>query len=340
MARDRRGDAGSLAWLARVGRLPIEFVARLSKRILGQDRSVRAVHSPQAAQFWYEWQAKGRFVVISVLTMLAGLWVWLSIAHPNADDIEGALGGLGGSCLLLTPFVGLYLGSEAGRFDRRAFSATRPLSDSDMASAVLKNVTAVVCSCSAVWLLGIVVALAIFCPSAGEWRQLQSAWADGPLSFVQIVAVPTMYFLLRVLCILLGIWTVVALGAALALARSWFVCVGGIGFLGLMVGLVLLTANSSEVAIRFSLAAVCVVCLLGTLTTYAAACRLGVISRRNIINCCALYILLCIVSMSAYTPAREGHLPVLMQVVLVGICAVPFAPLAAAPCALSWNRHR
>ena len=238
--------------------------------------------------------------------------------------------------MLLTPFVGLYLGSDAGRFDRGVFSATRPLSDGDMASAVLKNVTAVVCSCSAVWLLGVVVALTIFRPHDGEWQQLQRAWSDGPLSFVRLVAVPTMYLLLRVLCILLGVWTVAALAAALALARSWFVGVGGIGFLGLIVALI--WTVKSEVRIQVSLAAVC---LLGTLTAYTAAYRLRVVSSRKIITCCALYMLLCLVCMSAFALTdAENRLPVYVQFVLAGICAAPFAPLAAAPCALFWNRHR
>ena len=336
VARDRRGDAWSLAWLAGVARWPMEFAARLTQRTVSQDRPARAFRSPQAAQFWFEWHAKGRVIWLSFLALLGGFWAWLTIAQPNPIDIDDVLGGLGGMCVVLTPFVGLYLGSDAGRFDRRVFSATRPLSDGDMASAVLRNVAAVVGSCSAIWLLGIIVALAVFHPHGGEWQQIQHIWANDRFSLVCMVVAPTVDLLLRVLWLLLGIWTAVGLCAALALARSWFVCVGGMGFLGLIVSIPWLA--KSEVHPLFSLA---VVCLLGTLTAYTAAYRLRVISHRTIIRCGALYLLLCTVSISAYAMTLpDDRLPVYAQCALAGICAAPFAPLAMASCALSWNRHR
>ncbi len=306
------------------------------KRTVSQDRTVRAFQSPQAAQFWFEWHGKGRLILLTFLAVLGGFWAWLAIAQPNLLAIDDVLGGLGGMCVVLTPFVGLYLGSDAGRFDRGVFSATRPLSDGDMASAVLRNVAAVVGSCSAIWLLSIIVALAVFRPHGGEWQQIQHIWANGRFSWVCMAVAPSPDLLLRVLWLFLGIWTAVGLSAALALARSWFVCVGGIGFLGLIVSLQWLA--NSEVHPLFSLA---VVCMSGTVTAYIAAYRLRVIAHRTIVKYGAVYLVLCIVSISAYAMTLpEGRLPVHVQCALAGICAAPFAPPAMASCALWWNRHR
>jgi hypothetical protein len=337
VARDRRGDAWSFDWLARVATLLSRVGARLSPIAIWGDKSARAFRSPQAAQFWYEWRTKGRLVLLLVSAAVAGLWIWLTVEGPNLADIDAAIGGLSGTLLFLTPFVGLYLGSDAGRFDRRAFAATRPLSDGALAAAVLKNVAAVIGSCSAVWLIGIVVALAIYRVNAGDWRQLHHALGWGQLHFAREYVAPVTHLLLGVCGYLLGAWTAFGLGASLALTRSWFVAVGGGGAAALMVGFLLSLAQRGLFLLVFP-----TVCLAGTLAAFVAAYRLRVISSRMIITCSAIYILLCIVTISVVAQIRGDNNPldVYNQLILAGICAVPFAPLAAAPWALSWNRHR
>ena len=57
-------------------------------------------------------------VFLFVLAILGGLWVWLITGQRSLEDIDAAIGGLSGLFLFSTPFVGLYLGSDAGRFDR------------------------------------------------------------------------------------------------------------------------------------------------------------------------------------------------------------------------------
>jgi hypothetical protein len=83
------------------------------------------------------------------------------------------------------------------------------------------------------------------------------------------------------------------------------------------------------------------ICLLGTFTAFLAAYRLRVISGGMITRCCAIYLLFCIVSMSAYALMHVVDRPrVFVAFILAGLCAAPLAPLAAAPWALFWNRHR
>jgi hypothetical protein len=173
-----------------------------------------------------------------------------------------------------------------------------------------------------------------FRASASDWQQFQAAWASGPRLFVSQIAGPTAQLLVTATCFLLGVWTAVALGAALALARSWFVAVGGCLCVALLVSL-LWSWNSGG---RHMFAAMC---LLGTCMAFLAAYRLRVISSRMILRCCAVYVLLCITSISIYAVMHAEDRPLAFVLfILVGLCAAPFAPLAAAPCALSWNRHR
>ncbi len=125
-------------------------------------------------------------------------------------------------------------------------------------------------------------------PSASDWQQFQHAWAGGLLSFVRANVGPIIRLLLGVCCSLLGVWTVVGLGAALALARSWFVGVGGLGSVALIISLLVMWSRTELARPAFA-----VVCLVGTLTAFLAAYRLRAISTRMMIACCAIYLLLC-----------------------------------------------
>lgn len=326
LARDRRGAGWTLDWLARGWHRITELLAGVSPTT-----KQRVFRSPNAAQLWYEWHTKGRFVLWLVSAVLAGLLVWLSFG-PRGADIDGAIGGLGAMLVMLSPLVGLYLGSEGSRFDRRAFAATRPLTDRAMAAAVLKNVGIVVCSCSAVWLAGIAVALIAFRTSVTDayWH----LWAAGRLATVSVYVVPTAKLLFELSGILLGLWTAVALGAALALARSWFVAVGGCSVIVLIVGLPCVLYRTGFTVIGLSVA-----CFVVTLIVFALASHLRLVSGRMLIACAAAYVLLCAGSIAACL-LGEGWPPLAGQVAIAGFCAAPFAPLAAAPSALYWNRHR
>jgi hypothetical protein len=335
VARDRRGDGWSFSWFARVVTPLSRLWARFSQPGISTDRAGRDFRSPYAAQFWYEWHTKGRAVLLFVLAIVAGLWTWLIVGSPSLGDVDGTIGGVSGLFLFMTPFVGLYLGSDAGRFDRRVFSATRPLSDGAVASTVLKNVATVLCSCSTVWLLGVAVAVAIYRAKAGSWSHYHLASGWGQLYYARTYLGPLGHVLFGVSCYLLGAWTAIGLGAALALSRSWFVAVGGCGSVALLVGVF-----TSLYLKGLFLCGLPTLCLAGTLAAFLAAYRLRVISSRMIVTCLALYVLLCMVTLSAVAQMRTDPLELFNQFILAGDCAAPFAPLAAAPWALYWNRHR
>ncbi|MCU0962120.1 MAG: hypothetical protein MUF48_18655 [Pirellulaceae bacterium] len=78
-------------------------------------------------------------------------------------------------------------------------------------------------------------------------------------------------------------WTLAGFGAALALARSWFVVAGGIGVVGLFTCFILVTAASEEVG-RALFAGLC---LGGTVAAYLAVRRRRLVSSRTVLACLA-----------------------------------------------------
>ena len=65
--------------------------------------------------------------------------------------------------------------------------------------------------------------------------------------------------------------------------------------------------------------------------------RSRLVSRRTVTGALVAYILL----LACFVPALgEGIMTIEALPRIVGFCAAPLAPLAAAPLALSWNRHR
>ncbi len=69
VARDRRGEAWSLAWLSRWWAGLAESVSRRNRDQLG----VVVFRSAASAQFWFVWRTKGRFVPLTLTLMLGGL---------------------------------------------------------------------------------------------------------------------------------------------------------------------------------------------------------------------------------------------------------------------------
>jgi hypothetical protein len=79
-------------------------------------------------------------------------------------------------------------------------------------------------------------------------------------------------------------------------------------------------------------------CLLGTVAAFITARRRDLIDARKLFLGPALWIILCILVGLLWLPRDK---PGLSTIVLVmGLLALPAAPLATAPLALAWNRHR
>lgn len=334
VGRDRRGEAWSFSWLS-----PSRWAERVrdsrSTAMAPPGQFVsRTFRSPRAAQFWTEWRSRGRYVPLAVAGAFGMLWIVAVLNGLDWYSVSGALGGISSSLLLISPFAGIFLGHRSDGFDIKPFLATRPLGDGEHAMLVLRIVAAAYGSAVLVWFGGFMVTVAVWGPSPSSWSLPPlSGWAD--------VVRFLLGSLVAVVGILLLVWTLMALGASLAMARSWFVAVAGIGG-GTSVLILINIAGQAP-----SLVAATATFLLsagsagGTAAAYAAAWRRELISERTLAGALVVYVLLlmCFV-VAPFALELRGEVTLLGVLAALGVCAAPLAPLATGPLALAWNRHR
>ena len=322
VARDRRGEAWSLALLS-----PIRGARRAGEQVAvgavaSKEFAPRSFRSPHAAQFWMEWRSKGRYVPMAVIGVLVLMW---AIALLNGLDVYMASAvweSFTFMLLLTSPIVGVYLGHRSERFEFKPFLATRPLGDGELAMIVLRH-SGMVCGVSAIiWLIGVALTVAVM----GRPPELLPApqWVT---SYVVLKA------LLPVLIFGGMLWTFVGLGAALAMTRGRFVAVGWFGAFALLLIVVCLLPLAGR-AILFIAAAGC---LVATVAAFRAGRRRELLSQRHVVGAAVVYALFLACFLLEWS---EGIMSLDLFLPMVGFAAAPLAPLAVAPLALAWNRHR
>lgn len=325
VARDRCGEAWSPVWLSpawwtqRVGNSAFLPAAAQSQF------TPRTFRSPRAAQFWMEWRSKGRYVPLAVAATLGVLWVVAAVNRLDWRSVSEALEGLTAMFFMIAPFVGVYLGHRSERFDMKPFLATQPLTDGDQAMVVLRHVAAACGAGAIIWLIGVVV-------TATVWGQPFPSVPPGR------EAVTLLFKAQLLLGFLLALWTLVAIGAALGMARSWFVPVGGLGGGVLLMIFVHFAGRGSSLP-----AAVATLLLVGgsvggTAAAFVAARRKRLISMPTMLRALVAYVVLVLICF--FTARDTGGMSLEALPCIVGFCAAPLAPMAAAPLALAWNRHR
>ena len=322
VARDRRGEAWSLAWLS-PDRWADRFVDRSSVETMTQEKfTSRNFRSPRAAQFWMEWRSMGRYVPLSAIVMLALLWLIAAVNRLDVYMVTAAWQSLTSMLLMTSPILGVYLGHRSERFDIKPFLATRPLSDTDLAMIVLRH-SAIVCGVTAIlWLIGVALTIAV--------------WGSPPDS-MPTVHDATAPWLLKawIIALMFGglVWTLVGMGAALAMARSWFVPVGWFGAFALF----LMTVGALPLADRLVIFLAAAGCLAATIAAFTVAWKRNLVTRRTLIGAVTAYVFLlanCLLALNEGIISLDVFLP------LIGFAALPLAPLPVAPLALAWNRHR
>jgi hypothetical protein len=325
VGRDRRGDGWTLAWLSPAWRA--KLIGVRASAAVPIEFTPRSFRSPRAAQFWMEWRSKGRYVVLYVVATLAVLWVFAGLNRLDRASVSTAMAGLSAMLLFISPLMGVYLGHRSERFDMKPFLATRPLSDGDQAAVVLGHAGLVSVAGTILWLIGVVATEAI-CAGSPHFSGPPPTWHH--------VTSVILYTALVFGGFLVLIWALVALGVSLAMARSWFVPVGAIGVLAVLFivaaaqGAPPLAANAASILLAASV-------LGGTVAAFVAAWQRRLVSRRTVLGALVAYIVL----VACFVPALgEGIMTIEALPRIIGFCAAPLAPLAAAPLALSWNRHR
>ena len=286
IARDRRGNAWSLAWIGRWWRARGEGRWGWSTRRgedAGRDLGIDFldIYFADEAQAWLEWRTKGRALPLSVAGLLAGMWFCFAVFRVEPADVSGALGGLSMMFVLGAPFLGLLMGSSSGGFDLKPFAATRPMSDGDLASSVLRNAAVSFGIAAAIWLPGLLLTSIVWQPD--EWLNVprdSQGWETCERMISQFVVLT------------LASWTLLGLGTALAMAGCRFVLWGGLGAGALGLSVVVGLSNGPPIAEEIVVPGLAALCFCGTAAIFRAARRRSLLSGRTQFGCVLGYALL------------------------------------------------
>ena len=300
----------------------------------------RGFRSPQQAQFWYEWRQKGWIMPALLLFFMLVLLVGYQFGGSQRTDLVNAFRAYGMALVVFSLVVSLVQGSARlsaeGRGECGPFLGTRPLTDAALSAAMLE-VSAV--SLLVTWLLWIAGTAAATCwLGAGEGLSaVRHAWqllpnVEGP-SWV-------LYFL----GVLFMAWTVLATFVPLTMTgrhRLVFsvLTFGPVAFAAFLwsvkVGLV---TEAAEFVMRAAAYLASTALLIGIAVAVRTALRSGHITPRTVGLGLALWVVPCVLFVTIYGSTQLGH-PVVLTMIITA-WAASLSPLATAPLAMSWNRHR
>jgi hypothetical protein len=319
VSRNRRGDPP----------LSLGVVRGLRRALQRAPRAVRPLHGPLDAQLWYEWRHKGLILPTMVgVALVFGIALWLIVDRDPQHLMVGLLAG-GGYLTAAGFLVGLLLGgcsSTDKGIEMSQFLATRPITTSELANALLRNMGRTVVTGWLVWTAA-VAACGLLFSGQDALRPL----TDVPMRWWSLPAT------------LLGVWSTVALSAALNLAgraqlTTRLVCgTVGIFIAALLLVQFLLSREAQQQLFRGAAVASGVLLVLATGWALYAAWRRALIGTATVYVAVALWVALTLLARFA---VAATPLPWSGFVFLAGLLALPLAPLALAPLALAWNRTR
>jgi hypothetical protein len=293
-------------------------------------QAARRFAAPEQAQFWYEWRQKGWAMPVTVaFGMFLGLAIWAIFSRNGEELFSGFVAG--GGLLSVTALVGALVVGNTGPNETGSqigsFLATRPLTTPALARVILKTAALSTLLAWLIWAAGFLVVYGVLL-------------AVGRLPSSTSVHWGWWYFPLT----LLGAWTVLAVGASIGLAGRAFLFVKVLcGAMFAYVGLILFAryALSNEAQMQFGRCVTYILAaafLLATLWAFVAARRRSLIGWPTVYVGASVWAALTAVVMMVWAVGFPGTLAAVSF--LIGAAALSVAPLATAPLALAWNRHR
>jgi hypothetical protein len=227
--------------------------------------------------------------------------------------------------------AGLLMGNTGpndATFDMGSFLATRPLTDRQMARTILKTAGLSVCCSWILWAAAFLI-LTLILRAAGAFIPQgippELGWWYFPAT-------------------LLGPWVVAAVGAAIGLTgRSALLLKIFCGVLTLTVGVTLfakfvLPGDAQRVLFLTLVGLIETACLVGTVWLFAAARRRGLVPMPTVYAAAAVWCVLVTIVMADWMMHPQG--PARLYLFAATVVTLAVTPLAAAPLALSINRHR
>ena len=292
-----------------------------------------AFRTPAAAQFWFEWRQKGwamPFEVLLVLPICFSLWLLVDRVPQNL--YEGVLAG-GAFLTLGALIVGLMMGNAGpvdGRFEMGHFAATRPMTNTDLARTMLKTAAISVLAAWVLWavaffILYLILLIAHVTPRSELPRDL--GWWYFPATLV-------------------GAWLGVSFLATIGQAgRPKFFMILFFGSLTILLAGIILRSDllpqdeqSRGLVENVLMIGASLLFILGTSWAFVAAHRRSLVALKSVYAAAAIWsgLPLLVVAHAAVRAAA----PFAVYFFVVGLMSLAVFPLAAAPLALSWNRHR
>lgn len=339
VARDRRGAVWDTTWLLRLFAwllVPLDwlFVMFFQARPSGQ--AVRV-------QTWFEWRTKGLLlpgICVSFALAVLPIWTWQGFPAGHLITFLGVSGYFLSVIALVMGMVMGHCGSDK-EANMGTFMATRPISDGDFAAAILRSTARGILLTWGLWVTVLLVTLGVL-----------FLWI-GPEMLERLLQVNEPHVELQKLPLLalgspLVAWIVCALTLSIVLTGrpQFFLPVICGSFAAGITWMVLLKwvipAEVSDTLNLGMLHLVAIALFFGTIALYVVARKKLLIGPRLpwIALCVwmALAATLPFIRQLAWHP--QNHSFPVVVVPLLGLFACAVAPLAAAPLALSWNRHR
>jgi hypothetical protein len=322
VARNRRGDPpfslGWLAWLDRVLDRSTASAARLN--------------SPFQAQCWFQWRRNGWAMPAgTVFCLVAGLIIW-GLSDREAETlVQGFFGGA--AVLSLLAFIcGLTFGNVGpndASYDMGNFLATRPTTDTDMARTIFLIAAKSVILSWAIWALAFAVACACIAmagsATAIHFPKDDVGWWYFPAAF-------------------LGCWMVTSTITCLLLfGRSKYV----LQFLCGLAAAIIMVSVSSKFLLRpavHSLLAQTLTALLASGMVVVGAFAFVAARRRRLIQLPTMWgavgTWIVATVLLAYFLPTYAQPRLLAYLLIAALVTLLVTPIAAAPLAISVNRHR
>lgn len=327
----RRGDKTTLVNLR-------EWWERAAERIRNRPGSF---DSPSAAQLWVERREHaGFYAAIGFVPVLVTIVMWFQSASVK-ELLEAAIG-MSMFCLIFGAFpIGLVLGQtgkDKSIMEMRTFRATRPVTDRDMSRPLLKSAWREMLGVWGVVLVPVAVVLVILSNTRGGTNEIVMLW-ERHMSHAEIPAEIRVPLLLAGFIVLQ--WGLLGVGLSLGLFGRTAAIAGLIEVSFVSFFIITFTFHSPALAwLRPAM-----LWTVGGGFLIVAQWIMFAGWRRGYVRfwIAALPLILGGVSLIAY-PARHwnGIIPVIIVVTFVAAVGFLLAtlPFAAAPLALSYNRHR
>jgi hypothetical protein len=281
------------------------------------------------SQCRYEWQRKGWLMPGAVAVLVVGGLIAWFFGSRDPDDLFLAFLG-GGGALWMVGFIGGLIFGNTGRSDAEyamgSFIATRPISDGDLARAILKTAGTSVILAWLIWAISFaLVCLGLY--ATGTFHRTnfgEMNWLLYPSTF-------------------LGPWAVTGTIASLCLAgraRLIVVALSGLSGAFIIGGLIssLLSPELRFIIWRAWIFLMVAIILVAAPLLFAAARRKGLISSPVVWASAAAWVI-GVATTAVFWPATLPITFFTFLFVPAGLALV-FVPFAAAPLAVGINRRR